>query len=207
MPLEVEMKLAIPEDVTPEDLFSDPMVTEVTRTLIKTTHMFSRYYDTEDGALSARHWTLRLRREGEQSVLCCKTAVSEVAAGLFSRGEWQVYSDDVRAGIPLLVAEGAPEELEVLTAGTALVERCTIEFDRQAVQLELPHGVVVEMSVDRGVIRAGEKELPLYECELELLFGRPEDLEPLSEMFMGKYRLTPEGQSKYARALALLKTE
>ena len=208
MPLEVEMKLAIPAGVTADELFSDPMVLESYRGSPRTIHMFSRYYDTADGALASRQWTLRHRREGEKLVLCCKTASTGLAAGLLSRGEWQVYSDDVRSGIPRLVAEGAPEELRTLVeAAPELVERCTIEFDRKAVQLELPHGVVVEMSVDEGLIRAGGKEQPLYECELELFFGRPEDLEPLSELFRNKYHLTPEEKSKYARALALLAKE
>ena len=203
MPLEVEMKLAIPGNVSPEDLFADPMVIEACRSERETIHMLSRYYDNENGDLSARRWTLRLRQEGERTVLCCKTSTEGLAAGLFRRGEWQIFCDDVRSGIPLLVAEGAPEELTALTASSPLIERCSVEFDRQAVQLELPQGVIVEMSVDAGVIRAGGREQPLYECELELLFGRPEDLEPLSELFMEKYRLIPEAKSKYARALEL----
>ena len=114
MPLEVEMKLTIPAEVTAEMLFSDPMVTEAIRTMPVTTHMLSRYYDTENGDLMARRWTLRLRKEGDTSVLCCKTASAAVAAGLFSRGEWQVYSDDLRTGVRRLVDEGAPEEMAEL---------------------------------------------------------------------------------------------
>ena len=39
--------------------------------------------------------------------------------------------------------------------------------------------------------------------ELELLFGRPEDLQPISELLVEKYHLQPERLSKYARALEL----
>ena len=165
--------------------------------------MLSRYYDTTSGSLSARRWTLRLRLEGDKSVVACKTASVDVVAGLFSRGEWQVYADDVVDGARMLVGEGAPPELleEIIRDG--VVERCTIEFDRRAVQLKLPSGVIVDMSVDKGVIKAGNRQSPLHELELELLFGRPEDLQPISELLVEKYRLKPERLSKYARALEL----
>lgn len=203
MPVEVEMKLAIPDDRTAEELFCDPEIAELFYGEPIVTHMFSRYFDTKNGALSERRWTLRLRREGDRSVVTCKTDSVDVEAGLFSRGEWQVYADDVIEGARMLVEEGAPEELmrEIETSG--VVERCTIEFDRRAVQLRLPAGVIVEMAVDKGVIYANGGAAPLHELELELLFGRPEDLRPLSDLFTEKYQLRGEKLSKYARALQL----
>lgn len=203
MPVEVEMKLAIPDDETANEIFSDAAINEMFWGEPKTTHMLSRYYDTTSGSLSARRWTLRLRREGDRKVVTCKTASVDVVAGLFSRGEWQVYADDVMEGARLLVEEGAPSELLEEIERDGVVERCTIEFDRRAVQLKLPAGVIVDMSVDKGVIKSADRERPLHELELELLFGRPEDLQPISELLVEKYHLQPERLSKYARALEL----
>ena len=54
--------------------------------------MQTTYYDTPDGSLSARKWTLRRRLENGRSVCTLKTP----AAGL-GRCEWETQCDTVEA--------------------------------------------------------------------------------------------------------------
>ena len=109
MPTELEMKLRIPSVTVADRILSDKMVTDYLASEIKTTPMVSRYYDTETSALLDLRWSLRLRQEGEKSVLSLKTSSADVSGDLFVRKEWQVLSDTVEDGVPLLVEQGAPE--------------------------------------------------------------------------------------------------
>jgi inorganic triphosphatase YgiF len=62
------------------------------------------------------------------------------------------------------------------------------------------------MAIDKGTIFAAGKSTPLYELELELLFGAPEALAPLSDLFTQKYKLEREILSKYETALRLIRS-
>ncbi len=206
MPTELEMKLHIPNDTVAEQIFSDPMVAEYISTDIKLTEMTSMYYDTPAGALSNLRWSLRLRKEGDVSVASLKTSSVDITGYFFSRNEWQSVSPTIKAGIPLLVEQGAPEQILDIISGTHLVESCQIKFTRKHAILKLPEGVLVEIAIDKGTIYAGGKEAPLYEIELELLFGEPDALAPLSDLFTNKYKLNREILSKYEKALRLIRS-
>lgn len=206
MPTELEMKLQIPDDSTAEKIFADKMVTDHLSSEIKSTQMKSFYYDTPTNTLSKLRWSLRLRNEGDISVLSLKTSSVGVSGDLFSRNEWQCLSNSVESGIENLVEQGAPREILDIVSQSSLVERCHIEFVRRSATLKLPDGVLVELAIDKGTIFAGEKRAPLYELELELLFGDPDALLPLSEQFKNKYRLEKDILSKYEKALRLIRS-
>lgn len=206
MPTEIEMKLHIPDDGTAEKIMNDPMVTESLSTTVRQTPMYSIYYDTADGALSDRRWSLRLRKEGDVFVASLKTNSIDYTGYLFSRNEWQCICPTIEKGIPLLIEQGAPPELASLVANAPIEERCRIEFLRTSGILKLPEGTLVELDIDKGTIRADGKEATLYELELELLFGDPEALEPISNLFRQKYKLDREILSKYERALRLIRS-
>lgn len=206
MPIELEMKLQIPDDSTAGKILADPMLTAYMPYGIKKTQMTSFYYDTPNNSLSKSCWSLRLRKEGDISVASLKTSAVEVTGHLFSRNEWQCKSNTIEEGVPLLVEQGAPPRILEIISESGLVERCRIEFLRQSAMLKLPDGVLVEMALDKGTIYAGNKSAPLYELELELLFGAPEALAPFSELFTRKYKLGRELLSKYEKALRLIRS-
>jgi triphosphatase len=206
MPTELEMKLRIPSVTVADRILSDKMVTDYLASEIKTTPMVSRYYDTETSALLDLRWSLRLRQEGEKSVLSLKTSSADVSGDLFVRKEWQVLSDTVEDRVPLLVEQGAPEKILQLVQNSPLVERCRIEFSRRSTTLKLPDGVLVELAIDKGTIFAGEKSAPIHELELELLFGDPDSLLPLSDLFKHQYGLERDILSKYEKALRIIRS-
>jgi len=205
MPVELEIKLNVTDQSVASQLFSDPTVEQYLYGEISETPMLSRYYETFSGAMNAKKWSLRLRREGEKNVASLKTSSRDLTGYVFSRNEYEVFSDTIEQAIPLLVDEGAPAELAEIAKAEQFSEICRIEFLRRSALLKLPDGVLIEMALDKGEIHADGKTEPLHELELELLFGRPEELEPLVELFTKKYRLDRSVLSKYERALRLLR--
>ena len=203
MATEIEIKLKAPDRETLDAALSSAELTPFLRDQFETTHMRSTYYDTPNGELRTRRWTLRLREEGSRRIAAMKTVSEKTPDGMFTRGEWQCACDSIAEAIGQLVEQGAPPELGGL-ARDGLIETCVAEFDRRSAYLYLPDGVVVEMAGDTGTLEAGGRREPILELEMELLFGSASVLVPLAEQLTEEYPLVPETRSKYERALALL---
>ncbi len=154
------------------------------------------YYDSLNGSLSMRKWTLRRRLENGVSVCTLKTPGQGLA-----RGEWEVRCPDIREAVPMLLALGAPAELEGLTAG-GIVERCAARFVRQAAQVRFGTSTL-ELALDQGILLGGGKEIPLCEVEAELKEGLEADALAFGKAIAAEYGLAPEEKSKAARAMAL----
>ena len=162
--------------------------------------METTYFDTPDGALSARHMTLRLRRENDAQVCTLKTPLPDG-----SRGEWECPAADIQAGIAALLALGAPQMLENLTA-QGVVPVCGARFTRLATDVLTADGVA-ELALDQGILLGGGKERALCEVELELKSGSEKALLALAKTVAATYALEPERDSKFRRALALAQGE
>ena len=158
--------------------------------------MATTYYDTADGALSARKWTLRLRKENDDFVVTFKTAGDGK-----TRGEWEYNADSVEFAATTLVDLGAPQELEELLAD-GVQPVCGAEFTRRTVLLELG-GTVAELALDSGRLFRGEKEMPLCEMEVELKDGSEAAVRQFAENLAEKFGLVEEPRSKFVRAVNL----
>lgn len=157
------------------------------------------YYDTPDGALSARHYTLRKRLENGVSVCTLKTPAKQ------GRNEWETECDNIQDAVPVLCKLGGPEELSSLTQA-GLVPVCGAKFTRIAKTVQLPD-VVVELALDRGVLTGGDKALPFYEVEAELKSGSEAALMVFAQALAQRFSLKPEPKSKFRRSLDLSKGE
>lgn len=162
--------------------------------------METTYYDTPDGALSARRITLRRRFENGVSVCTLKTPT-----GTAARGEFQVEKADIAEAIPELCKLSGFDELLTLTA-KGVVPVCGAKFARTAREISFGNSTL-EVAIDRGVLIGGSKELPLYELEVELLSGEPGDADLYGKLLAAKFSLSEEKLSKFRRALALAKGE
>ncbi len=165
-----------------------------------TISMETTYYDTFDGKLSARHWTLRRRYENGTAVCTLKTPGE--GGG---RSEWEVEARSIMAGIPKLCKLGAPMLLMELTV-SGIREVCGAKFTRRAKQLALP-GATVELALDQGCLLGGGREMPLLEVEVEVKDGSEAEAVRFAQSLAQAHRLIPEPRSKYSRALALAKGE
>ncbi len=161
--------------------------------------METTYYDTPEGALSLRHYTLRHRRENQKHICTLK------APAAIGRGEWETECDDIVAAIPMLCKLGAPEELVALTAA-GVNPVCGAKFQRVAKLLPFEQSVL-EVALDTGVLIGGGKEAPFWELEIELKSGETKDADIFASQLSRAFHLQTQSRSKFRRALALAKGE
>lgn len=203
MATEIEMKLGVPSEEVLNKIMEAPELTQYMKDDYDVRTMRSTYYDTPDGILGQRKWTLRLRNEGGHNVAAFKTQNMSDELGFFTRNEWQCSADRIQDAIPMLIDQGAPRELKNLLQGQQLQPICGAEFTRKAAYLYMDEGVRIEMAADLGYLFAGEKKEAICELELELLYGDAASLPPLCSQLMAEYGLKEELRSKYERAKAL----
>jgi triphosphatase len=134
--------------------------------------LFSAYYDTTDRRLQNAGVALRLRRVGQRWMQTIKSA-GTAAGGLHRRAEFEtavpVQLPDLQAMIDAGIGKLVP-------AGQALEVAFTTDFRRSSAMLKHASGTIVEVSLDRGFIAAGERRDPICEIELELKEGEPDAL-------------------------------
>ena len=167
---------------------------EETRFLMETT-----YYDTPDGDLSARRYTLRQRQENDTSVCTLK-----IPAAQGGRGEFEVNCPDIHQALPEL-CKLSGIDLAALTA-KGLVPVCGAQFVRIAKTFPWREATI-ELALDRGLLTGGERVEELCEAELELKAGSLEDLKAYGAFVAAAYGLEVEERSKFRRALDLAKGE
>lgn len=193
MGIEFELKFR----VTPETL-------EVLRSAVEGTEtayaMETTYYDTPDGALSARHRTLRRRQENARSVCTLK-----IPAAAGAREEFEVDCPDISSALPELCKLSGLTELSAFTKET-LLPICGARFTRIAKTVCLP-GCTVEVALDQGVLLGGDQQLPLCEIEFELKDGDRNIAIAYALSLAARFDLKKETYSKFRRALALAKGE
>lgn len=158
--------------------------------------METTYYDTPDRKFAARRWTLRKRLENGRAVCALKIPLDDG-----SRGEWEVSSDSLMAGILQLCAQGAPQELLALTA-SGVRPVCGASFTRLAKTLTLD-AAQVELALDQGCLLGGNRQLPLTEVEVELKSGPDAAARDFARQLAQSFALEEEPKSKLARAMAL----
>ena len=191
MATELEWKYAVPDKAQLDQIVSD------TPGPWQELSMESHYFDTASGDLSARRWTLRMRKEGGETVICLKTPAQGQA-----RGEWEWQGNSLSLAIPHLIALGAPPELAALTAARLLREVCGAVFTRRCLRVALD-GAEAEIAADLGTLQGGWKQEALCELEVEHKSGDSAVTVAFAEALARRYDLKPEAKSKFQRARAL----
>lgn len=201
---EIELKLALAAKDTQRFLRHPLLRQAATHTLATLDNI---YYDTPDLALQRRGIALRLRRQGRQWRQTVKLA-GTVAAGLASRPEWEtpyagqfdfsaIDDEKLRTWLqrPRLLARLAP------------VFRT--QFRRRTWRFAVPHadndggdGAVL-LTLDRGHIRAGEREEAICEIELELADAPTSAIFDLALPLAERIPLAPLTRSKAERGYRL----
>lgn len=193
MAIEFEVKFGATQEIL--DAVGKDMTTPKQVFFMETT-----YYDTPDGALSARGLTLRRRRENDRFVCTLKTP-----AGNLGRGEFELENDRIEEAVPFLQEQSGIAELTVLTK-TGLVPVCGARFTRYAYEVSLPEGRV-EVALDSGILSGGGREIPLFEIEVELKEGSRQSALAYAAVLSARYGLQTQKKSKFRRALALYRGE
>jgi len=203
MPLETELKLAI--DAADAGRLSEvPVVREHLSGVPSTVRVLNIYFDTADLLLRDRGIGLRLRNMDGRWLQTVKRG-NAPAAGLQRRQEWEheVY------GKALDFTRFEDPELRVLLddpgVRVRLEPRFTTDFERTIRDLRFTDGMLIEMAVDIGTIRAGDRTRPIAEVELELKQGRPERIFEIAHALTDALPVRILHQSKAERGYALVR--
>lgn len=200
MATELEIKFAVDNLQLLDCLLCDPMLREkMTQREYSFIKMETTYFDTEDGALSARKWMLRIRRENEVSFVTVKTPGEG-----YARGEWSMQTEYIDEAVPALIRDGAPKDLQAL-AEQGFLPICGVQFTRILGCLSFEDGTKCELCGDVGQFTGKGKTAPLCELELELTAGKAETMLDFSRELQKKYGLLEQKKSKAVRARELLK--
>ena len=171
----------------------------------ETISMAATYYDTADRLLWSLHGGLRLRQENGVSVCCLKLEVRE-EGGCTLREEFEAQAEDIRQGVALLPAQGAPEALCRQLLDRGLVELCTVDYTRRACLLRVEEDgrcCEAELTLDLGSARRQGRSGAICESEFEYKSGDPALFHAFAHRLEADYGLEPEPSSKLARAMAL----
>jgi inorganic triphosphatase YgiF len=171
MATEIELKLLInPADIP--RLRRHPLLKTHASGRASTRKLFSIYFDTPDSSLRQQRVALRVRRIGARRVQTVKSG-GGVRAGLHQRGEWE---DEVAHDYPDLTKLTDPALFKMFSSAAVrdrLQAVFTTEFKRTTWQLQWDNGDELELALDQGAVKSGDKAAPLCEIELELKQGDP----------------------------------
>jgi inorganic triphosphatase YgiF len=163
--------------------------------------LVATYYDTQGHKLRAEGVALRIRREAGQLVQTVKAGRSQVGGFHAVR---EVNGPVARAAPDLSVISdpGLRERLIDLIAGDRLAGRYQTRVSRRTWQVRHVLGLV-EVALDRGVIRACGRKEPVCEAEFALLGGSPEALFDIARRLIGDLPANLSLPNKAARGEAL----
>ncbi len=163
--------------------------------------LFSAYYDTPDRRLQSGGVVLRLRREGKRWIQTIKSA-EIAAAGLHRRAEHETQVAAQLPSFPAMIEAGLGK-LAGKQTREALQVAFTTEFRRSSTLILPRAGTIIEVSLDRGAIAAGERRDPICEIELELKAGETDALFDLALEIVRGMPVRLDNRSKAQRGYAL----
>ena len=163
--VEIELKLLVDFDRLAD--FNDAAVIAANaRSKGARKHLVSVYYDTPKRTLWHNGLTLRVRKSGTRFV---QTVKAESVDDPLRRGEWEASvrsaTPDVALAMPFI-----PEQLRADLDDQELEPVFTSDIHRHLRIIDLPSGIV-EVAFDQGLLKAGDRSMPVSEIELELKAG------------------------------------
>jgi inorganic triphosphatase YgiF len=167
-PREIEVKLQAPADAL-DSVLRDPLL-EVRRLgAPREERAVTVYYDTPELDLARSGVALRVRRIGRRRLQTVKTRLHAAGrrGGAADRGEWEWPIEGDEPDLALLAGDGVAA-LVPESARAALRPVFSTEIRRTRLEISAPGSARIEVAVDRGRVRAGEREAPVSEIELEL---------------------------------------
>lgn len=197
---EIELKLRFPASRLRE---------VVTLPLLKgrgatTRKLAATYFDTPELELSRRRIALRVRREGRRWVQALKGG-GTVVSGVHQRLEIENVLREPYPDVSILPRNPLTKILRTRKVAESLVPVLRTEITRSLRLLEPAPGVLIEVAIDRGVIRSGRRRERVCEIELELKSGPVGALFELAQQLARVVPLKLEHRSKAERGYDLFR--
>jgi len=205
--MEIEMKYAIPDKETAEQIMDDELINQSSDlSLPENVVMKAIYFDTEDSILAKNDVSVRVRAEGDHCFATLKWG-GKYDNGMHSREEINipVKGETCFMQIPVdtfkLSEDG--RRLMDLIGDKPLINLFEMRFLRQRKKIHFGSSVM-EISVDLGNIIGEHGQVPIQEAEIELFAGDESDIRELGKLLCEKYKLLPKQSSKFADGLAVI---
>jgi len=166
-------------------------------------HLKAIYFDTETNTLRLNGIVLRLRDENGRLVqtLKSKKHFGSLAAG---RAEYEFTVRKNRKSPDLKrLPDKIKNDVALLLKADRLHPVFQTDVERKIGYLETPDGDLIEVALDRGLIKSGEREMLVSELELELKKGHPSSLYRIALDLVGTVPLRIGMRSKSERGFAL----
>ena len=167
-----------------------------------THQLFAAYYDTPDCLLKSNGVALRLRRDGQRWIQTIKSA-GNVSGGLHQRAEHETEVAAQLPSFPAMTQAGFGELIADRRTRDALGVVFTTKLSRSSTLIERESGNIVDVSLDRGIIAAGERREPICEIELELKAGKAAALFEIALELARELPVRLDNRSKAQRGYAL----
>jgi inorganic triphosphatase YgiF len=196
---EIELKLTAPPDAIAA-VRAHPAVSAAKRGPMRTTQMVSTYYDTPQRELAAAGVALRVRKAGRHWLQTVKGDGAAVA-GLHRRAEYEWRLNAPGVDTTKLAATPWRKLFAQHTGRWRPLFATTVR--RSAQPLAFPDGTRATLCLDVGEIRAGRRQVPLTEIELELGEGDPTRLFELASALVTDLPARVTVTSKTSRGYAL----
>ena len=206
--MEIELKYLIDDDTKIDQMFEDPMISEIKdEKTEESINMDAIYFDTEDHSLTNEGIAFRVRMEGERYIATLKwNGTSE--NGMHKREEINIPVTDMNAvehpTYDIFAQSEMADVLETVIGTKELKPLMEVAFVRRQVRLDSGKSISV-FSVDNGEVSAGGKKESIRELEIELYSGSEDDMRAFGERVREKFGLVPGNKSKFERGYELFR--
>jgi triphosphatase len=159
------------------------------------------YFDTKDRSLAQAGIAVRMRHGAGGWRLSIK-ADRETRGGVQRAREAEVAARGPRPDLRRIPDHALRDRVQALLGNDALEPLFETRISRTTWAVTSAHGVA-EVALDRGRIRAGTRDAPVSEVEIELVAGDPNEVFLLAEALLGDSPADVSVPSKADRGLAL----
>lgn len=199
---EIELKLTLSEtDI--RALAGSAVVAELTAGRVTTRLLRSVYFDTPDAALGRDKISLRIRDNGETRVQTVKLD-GGLEKGLSQTLEYESEITGDAPDLGLVWDEWVRSRIEKDLADQSPVPLFETRIERTAGLIDIAGEGTIELAIDIGEVRAGDKRAPLHEVELELKSGASFAMLSAAEKLFAGVSVTPSKLHKARRGFALI---
>ncbi|MCF3935508.1 CHAD domain-containing protein [Acuticoccus sp. M5D2P5] len=199
--VEVELKLLADHGLV-TSVLTAPAIAAAARNKGVVRHLEATYFDTEDHALEAAGYTLRVRRTGKTHHITVKASKAEADTPL-ARREWEMVAPSAEPDLSIF-GEALPEAVTEAAGRGPLRPLYTTAVRRHTVLLDF-QSATVELAADSGTISADGRHERVDEIELELKSGETAALYRLALGLADSGRVDPSPRSKSARGQDLMR--
>ncbi len=199
---EIELALAVAPEAMAA-LRNDPQVRALAIDRAKTKRLVSTYYDNDTLDLFRNDLVLRVRRIGRKYIQGIKQG-RRTRAGMAVRDELEWAVDSASPEWPVRAPGPFAEALGRAAARGLLRQVFETDIQRTSRRLALPDGSVVDLAIDQGTIRAGDRETAVSEIELELVSGDTKGIYDLALSLSERHALRLVPHSKGVRGYMLV---